>query len=862
VGKRATSRKKKGKPASPGPGRRPAAAAGSGAQSPWPGRLGEALLIALVVLVPIVINPRSKNLTDVKDVALGLGVAAGIGLWLVAGLAQGRLSWARSRLNLLVLAFLGWTAISISYAQFRYVAVAEFGRLAANVGIYLLAVVFLRTSRQVIRVAIAAVLGSVPVSIYAFAQAAGKDFIPYTIGQIVRVFSFLGNPTFLGGYLILLIPVAIAIAWPRRSEDAESGKVAVAARTVGIGLTALMMLISLYFSFTIGGVIGLGLGTAAAVLLAIVRGGRKMLRVGVPAIAAGVLLLALLGLGIYRVMPAKQQARVQTVLHFEDPYARERQLHWRTAFGIFREAPVLGRGYGNFRAVALERMATEWYLQQPEHRQGMLATGYAHNEYLQVLADIGLVGGVLFLVMLLAALALAVRVYWRTEDAGWRRFGLAVLVALIAFLFQNFFGVTFRQTGSVTFFWLWLGALALAGASLQREGTGAGGPALREFRFRRLSMSGVAASAVAAAALFVILAWTIITPVRASVLVRFSQFAAAQAQKAVTEAQAGAAQGEDKETQDRRQRTILSWYKVSEAKAQEAVRLCPYSALGYYHLAYAEGQLGELADSPEVRRAQFEKAATASRRALDLMPGSGPMYYNLAVTYKRLGRLADAEAAFREAVRLTPTILQHYAALAETLLEEKKYSEAEAYALKAAKMDSKNSGVREMLAALYQKQGHRKKAIGSLAAAIRLDPTKASYRQEMAELLLHYRQFRKGLPACEEWLALAPRSAAAHYALGFAHYNLQHYAEARAAFERALALDPDLRQARLYLAFSLIRLGETKRGTEELRYLATTASKSREGRQARKLLRDAERRATGSPRAGRPATREARPAGR
>jgi O-antigen ligase len=468
-GKRAVTKKRKGRSVTPRPTRRSAAAAPH-----WAQIAGEALLIALVVLVPIVINPRSRNLTDVKDVTLGLGVAAGLGLWLVAGLAQGRLGWVRSRLNLLVLAFVGWAAISILYAQFRYVAVSEFGRLAANVGIYLLAVTFLRTSRQMIRVAVAAVLGSVPVSIYAFAQAAGKDFMSYTLGTVVRVFSFLGNPTFLGGYLILLIPVAIAIAWPKPREDAESGEVAVAARTVGIGLTALMMLIALYFSFTIGGAIGLGLGTAVAVLLAIMRGGRKALRVGVPAVAAGVLLLALLGLGIYRVMPAKQQARVQKVLHFQDPYAKERQLHWRTAFGIFREAPVLGRGYGNFRAVALERMATEWYLQQPERRQGMLAAGYAHNEYLQALADIGLVGGLLFLVMLLAALALAVRVYWQTEDAGWRHFGLAVLVAFIAFLFQNFFGVTFRQTGSVTFFWLWLGALALAGASLQRKDMGAG----------------------------------------------------------------------------------------------------------------------------------------------------------------------------------------------------------------------------------------------------------------------------------------------------------------------------------------------------------------------------------------------------
>jgi len=812
-------------------------------------------VIALVVAVPLVIHPRSQNLADVKDVTLGLGAAAGLGLWLVAGLAQGRLSWVRSRLNALVLAFAAWAAITIIYAQFRYVAVSEFGRLAANVGLYLLAITCLRTSKQVTRVIIAACLGSIPVSIYAFAQAMGKDFITYKVqGDVGRVFSFFGNATYFGGYLILLIPVAIALAWPKNREGQEAngagpsrppgrtgrggpfdsaqgrpsgsprGRSGVSAFTA---LAALLMLVSLYLSYTISGVIGLGLGVTVAASLAMLRGGRKALRVGVPAFLMGAVVLGALGLLAYRYMPKKQQRRVEKVVHFQDPYARERQLHWRTAFQLFKEKPVLGNGYGTFRAVALGRMATEWYMQQPKRRQGMLALGYAHNEYLQSLADSGLVGGVLFVAMLLAGLGLAIKVFWRAEDPTWRHLGLAVAVAFIAFYFQNFFGVTFRQTGAVTFFWLWLAMLAVAGAGLAKGGSESGAPSVGELRFRRLSLAGVAVAALAVAAALVVLAWMVITPVRASALVRASEKAALNAKDAL-----GAGQ----------MQTAAQWFAASAAIARKAVEMCPYSATGYYQLAFAEAQLGQFEPTPEAKQAQLEKAVAANRRALALMPGSGPMYYSLGVTYKLLGKLAEAEVAFREAVRLTPTIFEHQAGMAEVLLAEGKLKEAESYARKVAHMARRNPKVYILLRDIHRAQGDFDAMLRDVKAAARVAPKDPALQGQVAEVLLERKQYREALDACQKWVSLAPESAAAYGALGFAQYKLGQVEAARASLEKALSLDANERQARLCLARVLLALNRPEAAVQHLTYLAVNYPDTPEGRAARAAIERARQR--------------------
>jgi hypothetical protein len=100
---------------------------------PWSLTLGEAVILALVVAVPIAINTRSQVLTDVKDAILGLGAALGVALWLVAGRAQRRLSWVRTPLLPLSLGYLVWAPIGTLYSAYPAVVIREVGRLAAGV---------------------------------------------------------------------------------------------------------------------------------------------------------------------------------------------------------------------------------------------------------------------------------------------------------------------------------------------------------------------------------------------------------------------------------------------------------------------------------------------------------------------------------------------------------------------------------------------------------------------------------------------------------------------------------------------------------------------------------------------------------
>lgn len=74
-------------------------------------------------------------------------------------------------------------------------------------------------------------------------------------------------------------------------------------------------------------------------------------------------------------------------------------------------------------------------------------------------------------------------------------------------------------------------------------------------------------------------------------------------------------------------------------------------------------------------------------------------------------------------------------------------------------------------------------------------------RFNQAVVMLHARQYEHAATALHRVLLLAPRLPEAHVNMGFALLGLQRAAEARAAFDRALAFKPD--QANAYYGLAL-----------------------------------------------------------
>ncbi|MFB3882472.1 MAG: tetratricopeptide repeat protein [Armatimonadota bacterium] len=772
----------------------------------WARLFGEGTLVVLVFVIPWIIHPGSRNPSDVKDFALGVGVTAGLALVFVAGLARGRLSWVAGRLNLLVAAYLGLALATLAYSRFRFATISEAGKLAAHIGLYWLVILSVREMRQVRRIVGAALVAAVPVCIYAFMQAAGRDPLKWS-ESATRVLSTMGNATYLAGFLVLLIPLAVAAGWPQR---AGGGGSAPALSSAGAwwwfafsAVVAGMMLVSLLLTVSLSPIIGMMLGAALTFVLVTIRGGRRVVRTAIPAAAAALVMLLAVGFLFYQRLPRSQQERVQQVLHFQDPYGTERSLIQRAGLDIFRTQPIIGRGYGTYGIYALEKLAPSWYSDLGKSASKMLVTNYAHNEFIEVLAETGLVGEVIFAALVLAAFVGAFQVSLRAREAEWGRLGIGLAVGLTAFMFQNLFGVTFRQTGAVTYFWLSLGLLTVAlpqarGRRQQdREGAQSGLEAgLRELALPRVGAPGVAVAGLGAALVVGMVAWLAGRPVAANTLLR----------QAEQQARAGNLQ-------------------AAASLADRAVELNPYSFVGYYISGYAWGTLGD-----------DERSLRANKRAISLLPGNATVYYNLGANYERTGELEEARQRYLRAVELMPTAAQNQSALARVLIRLGRPRDALQYAEEAVRLEPDDARWRLLLADAEGGSGNAAAAAVQLEEAEKLAPGNLAAVRELARLYLRMKQADKAAAAAEQWVRLDPSAPEAYVVLGGSEFTRGSYAAARGAFERAVALEPGNLHARLGIALADIRLGRSSQARQELEWLARQHPDTDQGRRASELL--------------------------
>jgi tetratricopeptide (TPR) repeat protein len=175
-------------------------------------------------------------------------------------------------------------------------------------------------------------------------------------------------------------------------------------------------------------------------------------------------------------------ARIVSAANMQHISIVQRRLIWNDTIELIKDAPLLGVGVGNYEfALPAYRTTTrhrEWqqYIGQLPHMPY-----YAHNEYLEIWAE----SGVLALFFWLLILAAIVWSGWQAaslrEDIEGRAIAWALLAAVVAVLVHAVFSLNFQDPVSALHFWIAVGVIgALHGVknrtwSLSAPGRGMAG---------------------------------------------------------------------------------------------------------------------------------------------------------------------------------------------------------------------------------------------------------------------------------------------------------------------------------------------------------------------------------------------------
>jgi putative inorganic carbon (HCO3(-)) transporter len=365
------------------------------------------------------------------EALVGLTLAA----WLARMIATREIKTTHPPLLLPLLIFLGAILLSLAVTLSLQYSLKEILKWLEVLGIYLFVVnvVGKKEAKTIILLILLAGISQALLGIYQFFGRVGPEgFLLFD--RFMRAYGTFEQPNPYGGYLGLVLPLAYSLSLGVRDRGKgirDKGSILlVALATAGL----VLMLAAMLMTWSRGAWLGF---IAAFVVMNVVRSRR----------AAALFTLALILLSFVVVMGGLQllpEAITQRFLDFlpflggvdisrvEITPANfaviERLAHWQAGWDMFSEHPWLGVGIGNYEPVYPAYALPYW--DDP--------LGHAHNYYLNIAAEAGLIGLSAYLILWVAVFWQAWRAVRRTSGY-WQGVAVGILGILTHLAVHNFF---------------------------------------------------------------------------------------------------------------------------------------------------------------------------------------------------------------------------------------------------------------------------------------------------------------------------------------------------------------------------------------------------------------------------------------
>ena len=309
--------------------------------------------------------------------------------------------------------FVAWSTVSMVWAESSSVVISSSFRYFQNLLLFLIVFTAVRERRHAVWVTAAFVAGATIAAIFAIIYR--PDPGQY---DVARATGTIGDPNELAAVLVAgVILSGVLFFLVRRSP---------ALRLATLGALALCT-VGLLSTFSRGGLIALGCAIVASVFV----GGRYR-----PAILSVMTVVGLLGFGYFAaIAPQASRDRITKL-----DGGTGRTDIWRVGSRMVSAHPVTGVGSGNFQLSSVHYLLKnpgavryDYFVDHPK---------VAHNTYLHVLAELGIVGLGLFLAIVGFAIGCAykaARTFTNAGDLDMELLARGLMLAMIGLLSADFF---------------------------------------------------------------------------------------------------------------------------------------------------------------------------------------------------------------------------------------------------------------------------------------------------------------------------------------------------------------------------------------------------------------------------------------
>lgn len=349
---------------------------------------------------------------------------------------------------------------------------------------FFLAIINIKSEKQVFRLLLAIFSSSVLVSLYGLLQSVGIDFISWAEPPLItkRIFSALGQPTFLASYLLLVIPIGFYLffksseslqpydssIFTSRHEDGVSRSVPSARDgfrpkfliNFFIIIGVILNISALFLTYSRGAYIGLIAEAGLGLILFFPKyknfgiwfrdlKTRQNLYKVIIFIFLGLVLIIFSGIITYR-KNYYFQVRVDSFLEWRSGSSGTRVNIWKASLRAVKERPLFGYGLDSQQNVFSQYYKKDWGLTEIVNS----LPDRAHNLFLDLL----LTGGLTGLIFYLALLYLFYKIGKENIKANkGKEISLLILIGAGGYLISLLF--VFSITVTNIYFWLYFSIL-------------------------------------------------------------------------------------------------------------------------------------------------------------------------------------------------------------------------------------------------------------------------------------------------------------------------------------------------------------------------------------------------------------------